>query len=232
MHRILFILFLFPLNIFGQAPDGLHVSGRIVFNDGLTGYRFVKIYNQRTGTFIIPSVASGMFELVGYRTDTFLVVCQNYSPVTICYKDSIKHASYNLTVTLFHLQIELSPITVTPDKTFDQIQEEIDKLGVPNTDTYQNYNPMQNPITALWEIFSKAEKDKRKVAVLMNDDQRRNMQRELLKLCIKSDLISLSFSDMDAFIDFCGFTDEYLQHCSFYELLSNIKQHFKYFGMH
>ena len=91
---------------------------------------------------------------------------------------------------------------------------------------------MQSPITALWEIFSKTEKDKRKVAVLMNDEQRRNMQHELLKLCIKSDLIDLSFADMDAFIDFCGFTDEYLQQCSFYELLNNIKQHYIYFHSH
>ena len=229
MNRLLLFLLLIPFCVSAQVPEGLHVTGNIIFTDGSAGYRFIKIYNQRTGTFTIPSTASGLFQLVGYRTDTFLVVCQNYSPVTVCYKDSIRHANYDLIVTLFHLQIELAPVTVTPDKTFDQIQEEIDHLGVPNTDTYKNYNPMQSPIIALWEIFSRTEKDKRKVAMLLNDDQRRNMQRELLKLCIKSDLIDLSFADMDAFIDFCGFTDEYLQRCSFYELLSNIKLHYKYF---
>ncbi len=230
MHRLLFLLLFFPYSVFSQAPDGLHVTGRIVFSDGSTGFRYVKIYNQRTGTFISPSGSFGLFELVGYRTDTFIAVGQNYSPVTFCYKDSVKHARYDLTVTLRRLQIDLEQITVTPDKTFDQIQEEIDNLGVENTDTYQNYNSMQSPITALWELFSKTEKAKRTVAVLMNNDERRNMQRELLKLCIKSNMIDLSFSNMDAFIDFCGYTDEYLQHCTFYELLSNIKTHYNYFA--
>ncbi len=230
MHRLLFIFFLLPLFSTAQAPDGLHVSGRVTFNDGSVGYKFIKIYNQRTGSFIVPSV-TGTFELNGYRSDNFLVVCQNYSPINICYKDSARQWHYELKITLFHLQMDLENITVTPDKTFDEIQEDIDNLGVVNTNTYKEVGP-QSPITALWELFSRQENDKRKVAVLMNNDQRRNMLRELLKLCIKSDMIDLSFDDMDAFIDFCGYTDEYLQNCSFYELLSNIKQHYKYFQAH
>ncbi len=230
MIRNLLFLFLFPFLVHAQAPDGLHVSGRVTFNDGSAGYKFIKIYNQRTGSFIVPTT-TGTFELNGYRTDNFLVVCQNYSPINICYKDSARQWHYELKITLFHLQMDLENITVTPDKTFDEIQEEIDDLGVVNTDTYKEVGP-QSPITALWELFSRQENDKRKVAVLMNNDQRRNMLRELLKLCIKSDMIDLSFDDMDAFIDFCGYTDEYLQNCSFYELLSNIKQHYKYFQAH
>ncbi len=229
MSRILFLLVcLLPCFARAQAPIGAHITGRILFEDGTNRYDRVKIYNRRTGTFITPT-STGFFELYGYKVDTFIFVAQNYTPYNLCYKDSLRQMNYDITVTLHHLEVEMTPVTVTPDKTFDQIQETIDDLGVKNTDTYKNINSFQSPISALYEMFSKKENEKREVAKLENDDMRRRMLRELLKICVKSNLIDLPVSEFDAFIDYCNFTDVYLQHTSLYDLLSNIKAHYKYF---
>ena len=231
LSRTLFFSLILSLTIsyaFAQTTEGLKVHGRIIFEDGSAGYSLVKIYNQRAGTNISPA-SNGFFDLHGYKTDTFLFICKNYSPVELCYKDSVTKWSYDITVYMRHIEVEMNMLVITPDKTYDEIQNEIDSLGVKNTDTYKNVNAYQSPITALWEMYSKTERQKREIAILMNDDQRRATLKELLKLCVKTNLIDLSFYDFDAFIDFCGYTDEYLQQTSFYDLLSSIKQHYRYF---
>ncbi len=224
----LIFLFLLPLITFAQQPVGVRITGRIIFEDATNQYTRVKIYNKRTITYVVPK-ETGTFELVGYKQDTFIFVCQNYTTYYLSYKDSARQMSYETDVTLHRLEMNISGVTITPDKSFEQIQEAIDNLGVENTNTYKSVSAYPNTISALYELFSKTEKAKRTVAKLMNDDERRQAMRDLLKLCIKSDMIDLSFSEMDAFIDFCGYTDDYLQQVSLYDLLSDIKLRYKYY---
>lgn len=228
--RFIFLLLLFcPLLLLAQQPAGVFVSGKISFSDNAGRFDRVKIYNLRTNTFVSPA-KTGIYELHGYKTDTFVFVCIGYSNTNLCYKDSLRQLKYEKNIVLHPVQTELEGVTITPDKSFEQIQQAIDNLGVKNTDTYKTVEPLQSPITFLWERFSKLERQKRQVAVLLNEDERRQVQRELLKICIKSELINLSLSKMDAFIEYCNFSDVYLQQVSLYDLLSMIKLRYEFFS--
>ncbi len=230
MVRLNFLLLLFfPALLFSQQPVGVSVNGKISFSDNSGRFDRVRIYNLRTNTFVSPA-KTGIYELHGFKTDTFVFVCIGYSNVNLCYKDSLRQLKYEKNIVLHPIQSELDGVTITPDKTFEQIQQAINNLGVKNTDTYNSVYPLRSPITFLWERFSKVEKQKRQVAILLNDDERRQVQRELLKICIKSELINLPFSKMDAFIEYCNFSDAYLQQVSLYDLLSMIKLRYKYFS--
>lgn len=229
MRYLLLLFFLFPFFLSSQQPVGVSVSGRITFSDYSSRYNLVKIYNLRTNTYVSP-VKTGYYELHGYKTDTFVFVCIGYSNQKLCYKDSLRQIHYEKNILLHPVQAELEGVTITPDKSFEQIQQAIDNLGVKNTDTYKTVEPLQSPITFLWERFSKVERQKRQVAVLLNEDERRQVQRELLKICIKSELINLSLSKMDAFIEYCNFSDVYLQQVSLYDLLSMIKLRYEFFS--
>ncbi len=172
----------------------------------------------------------GSFELYGFKSDTFIFLCQGYSAVQLCYKDSIRKPQYEAYVLLHRPQVNLKEVVIVSQKTIDQIQQEIDNLGVRSTNDYGNVDAAASPLTALWEMFSSQERQKRKVAELQDEDMRHRVIRELLKICIRDHLIDLKYSQMDAFINYCGYTDAYLRRATMYELLSSIKVNYHYFS--
>jgi len=179
--------------------------------------------------FVHPN-RDGTFELYGFKSDTFIFLCQGYEVEELCYKDSIRKMSYEAHIRLHRPFVNLREVVIVPPKTIDQIQHEIDNLGVQNTDTYGSFDAASAPLAALWEMFSKQEKEKRKVASLEDNDMRRRVMRELLRICIRDHLIDLHNDQMDAFIDYCSYPDNYLKQVTMYDLLSSIKVNYHYFS--
>jgi hypothetical protein len=224
----LFFLLAISLTAKAQFPVTAHVTGSVRFADSSKDYISIKIFNKRMDDFVRPN-RDGTFELFGFKSDTFIFLCQGYELEELSYKDSIRKMEYEAHILLHRPVVNLKTVVIVPPKTIDQIQHEIDNLGVPNTDTYQTVDP-QNALTALWEMFSKQEKEKRKLAELEDNDMRRKVMRELLRICVKDHLIDLRYSQMDAFIDYCGYSDSYLKQVTMYDLLSSIKVNYHYFS--
>lgn len=227
-HSYLLLFILWTVSVRAQFPVTAHVTGKIVFADSSKDYLSVKIFNKRMDDFVHP-LRDGSFELYGFKSDTFIFLCQGYEVVQLSYKDSVRKMVYEAHVLLHQPQVNLKTVVIVSPKTIDQIQHEIDNLGVRQTDTYGNFDPAQDPLAALWEMFSKTEKQKRKVAELEDADMRRKVMRELLKICVRDHLINLRPDETEAFIDYCGFTDAYLRQVTMYDLLSSIKVNFHYF---
>jgi hypothetical protein len=227
--RYLFFLFVTYFTTKAQFPVTAHIAGKIVFTDSTKDFSAVKILNKRMGDFVLPE-HDGSFELYGFKSDTFIFLCQGYEVAQLCYKDSIRKIEYVTIVFLHRPLVNLKEVVIVSPKTIDQIQHEIDSLDVRKTNTFKKIDPVHNVFTLLWETFSKQEKEKRALARLQDKDLRRKAMRELLKICIRDSLIDLKYSQIDAFIDYCAYPDNYLQHVTTYDLLSSFKVNYHYFS--
>jgi hypothetical protein len=73
-------------------------------------------------------------------------------------------------------------------------------------------NAVQSPITFLYQQFSRKEQSKRQVAYMENEDRKRELLKELFRLYVDYDIISLSDEQFDDFITYLNVSDEFLKH--------------------
>lgn len=189
------------------------------------------VINKRTnnGSF---ADSEGKFSLKAYKTDTLVFSALGFHTKKICLKDSTDKESYYVEVPLRHLRFELKEVSVFADRSLNDIQKDINKLGVKNTySTQGTADAMSSPITYLYERFSKFERSKRKVAEWENEELKRDVLKDLFRIYIKNDVIDLPDEEFDAFIKYLNLSDEFIQSASQFELVMAIKgkyESFKY----
>lgn len=189
------------------------------------------VINKRTnnGSF---ADSEGKFALKAYKTDTLVFSALGFHTKKICLKDSIDKESYSIEVPLKHLRFELKEVSVFADRSLNDIQKDINKLGVKNTySTQGTADALSSPITFLYERFSKFERSKRKVAEWENEALKRDVLKDLFRIYIKNDVIDLPDEEFDAFIKYLNLSDEFIQSASQFELVMAIKgkyESFKY----
>ena len=129
------------------------------------------------------------------------------------------------------LYFELKEVSVFANRGLNEIQNDIDKLGVKKSYNTTGANALESPITALYERFSKFEQSKRKVAEWENEDLKRDILRYLFRLYVKNEVIDLKDDEFDAFIKYLNLNDEFIKNASQFELVMAIKgkyESFKY----
>ena len=126
--------------------------------------------------------------------------------------------------------IYLQPIPVYVQKKLTEIEKDLDKLRVRQTDLYKASDLLSSPITALYEAFSKIERSKRKVAVLENEDYKKSLLKDLFRIYIKADIINLSGEEFDNFIWYCNFSQSFIKNASQFELVMAIKERYEVFS--
>ncbi len=188
------------------------------------------IINKRTnvGTF---ADAEGKFSIVARQSDSILFSTTGFIIKKVCLKDSLPKKQYNIEVPMQKLQYTLKEISVFATRDLNEIQKDINKLGVKKDYQATGASVIESPITALYERFSKYGKSKQKVAEWENEDLKRDVLKDLFRLYIKHDIIDLSSDEFDAFIKYLNFSDEFIQNASQFELTMAIKgkyESFKY----
>jgi hypothetical protein len=188
------------------------------------------IVNKRTnhGSF---ADAEGKFSLKIVPTDTIIFSAIGFKVRSICFKDSLGNGNSNFTIALSKLYFELKEVSVFANRSLNEIQNDIDKLGVNKTYNTSGANAFESPITALYERFSKFEQSKRKVAEWENEDLKRDILRDLFRLYVKNEVIDLKDEEFDAFIKYLNFDDEFIKNATQFELVMAIKgkyESFKY----
>jgi hypothetical protein len=128
---------------------------------------------------------------------------------------------------MFRIPIELTEVQITAIKTHQQIRKSINNLYVPNTDLYPDAKPLQNPISYLYELISKKEKEKRLAANLQTEYSKRSILKELFRLYNAYNIIDLPEEDYENFITYLNIPYEYMQSVSDYDLAVIIKYKFK-----
>jgi hypothetical protein len=180
------------------------------------------IINKRTNNGVFAD-ADGRFSLSIQQTDTLIFSAIGFRVKKICLKDSLSKKQYTIEVALQKLSYDLQVVSVFADRTLDDIQKDINKLGNTNTYSVTGVNAIESPITALYERFSKFGKAKQKVAEWENEDLKRDILKDLFRLYVKYDVIDLNDDEFDDFIKYLNLSDDFIQKASQFELTMAIK---------
>ncbi len=160
--------------------------------------------------------------------DTLLFTAHNYSmtKVPVGY-----FASGPRDIKLLELSTVMTTSVITATKTPSEIRQDIEKLGIKETDTYKNWDkglaPIQSPITFLYEMFSKKERSKREVALLEFDDERKRILKDITRVLMQYEVIDLEEKNLSPFIDSLPITGEWMKSSTDYDIALAIKNYFE-----
>lgn len=186
------------------------------------------VINTRTNNGFFAD-AEGKFSALLQQTDTLMLSAVGFKVKKVCLKDSVYKKEYDVTIPLEKLYFTLKEVSVFAPRSLNEIQKDIDKLGVKRTYTTQNIDAISSPITYLYERFSKFGQSKQKVAEWENEDLRRDVLKDLFRVYIKHDIIDLSEEEFDAFIKYLRLSDEFIMNATQFELVMAIKGRYESF---
>ena len=89
----------------------------------------------------------------------------------------------------------------------------------------------ESPITALYQAFSKKEKNKRWIAEQEYKDDQNRIVKELLALYVAYDIIELDTDEFDSFMSFLNINENFLKTASEMELVLFVKDKYEHFLM-
>lgn len=125
--------------------------------------------------------------------------------------------------------VEMKEVVIKPLKTLEQIKEERQELSMRETRQVTGADMLQSPITALYQTFSKKEKNKRWIAEQEFKDNERKVVQELLRVYVAYDIINLTDEEFDDFITFLNINDDFLKTATEMELITFVQDKFEHF---
>lgn len=214
------------------AQDGMiRIKGTVYDPSNKGSIPNLMIVNKRTqqGYF---GTNSGYFELDVKRTDTLIIAATGFQTIKIFLKDSILDSSKNISIALKKLEITLKPVEIFTKRDLEEIQKDIETLGYEKEDyMLQGADVLESPITALYQAFSRRERNKRLVAEMRNNDRRRELLKELFRKYVDNDIITLDNADFDDFVDFSNVSENFMKTSTQYEFIMYIKKRFEVYQM-
>jgi hypothetical protein len=229
MIKILSILFLFSFS-FGYSQskcDQVLLTGRV--EDSLNPQSFynLMIVNRTRGKGFFGQ-PNGYFSVYVNEGDSISISIKGYPMIGFRI-----HADENCQFK-FHKFIELKAtemkeVVIKPLKTLNQIKEERQELSMRETRQVTGIDMLQSPITALYQTFSKKEKNKKWIAEQEFKDNERKVVQELLRLYVAYDIINLSEEEFDEFIVFLNINETFLKTATEMELITFVQDKFEHF---
>lgn len=218
------------VNTAGYIQKFVRVNGFVVDTENNLPITSLMVINKRTnnGSF---SDSDGKFSVIIEYKDTLVLSALGFKAQLFSLKDSVFKSEYNVQIQLSKLEYTLKEVVVFPIKSLNEIQRDIDKLGVKRTYAFTPVDAFQSPISYLYDRFSKFSKSKRKVAELESEDLKREILKDMFRLYIKYDIIDLDDVQFDAFIRYLNFSDSFMKNATQLELILAIKgkyESFKY----
>lgn len=215
---------------FIKAQNTVIINGQVYDKDSKLPLPKLMVINKRSNSGIFAD-ADGKFSITALQSDTIMLSALGFKIKKICLKDSTTKKQYLITIPLEKLYFTLKEVSVFEARNLNEIQKDIDKLGVKKTFTLNSIDAIESPITYLYERFSKFARSKQKVAEWENEDFKRDILKDLFRLYIKHEIIDLTEEEFDAFIKYLNLSDEFIQNSSQLELTMAIKgkyENFKY----
>jgi len=185
------------------------------------------IINKATkkGTFGKPD---GSFDIECLRSDTLAITSLGFQTRNVCYVDSTQGQTFQLKLYLDTRTYMFAEVEVFAPRDLEQIQNDINKLGYDERDyVLSGINAVASPITFLYQQFSRKEQSKRQVAYMENEDRKRELLKELFRLYVDYEIISLTDDQFDDFITYLNVSDEFLIKSSQYDFLIFVRDRFR-----
>jgi hypothetical protein len=185
------------------------------------------VINQRTrkGDF---GKNDGSFRFSCLKTDTLTLTALGYQSRSICMKDSADKAGYSVIVYLESRTYQYPTVEIFAQRDLEKIEADIQKLGYNEKDyMLSGINAVQSPITFLYQQFSRKEQSKREVAMMENEDLKRDLLKELFHYYVDYEIIDLSDTEFDEFINFIHVSDDFMKNSSQYDFVIFVRDRYR-----
>lgn len=232
MIKNLFSLFAFTLLIFNQLNaqcDKVLLIGKVEDTLGFQNFYNLMVVNKTIG--------KGVF---GNPDGSFSVLVNNHDQVSLSVKgylpyhfrvEANKDCQFLVHAYIIPKAEEIQSVVITPLKSLEQIKDERKALVLRETREVTGLQALQSPITALYQTFSKKEKNKRWIAEQEFKDDEKKVVRELLRLYVAYDLVELSDDEFDDFISFLNINSDFLKTATEMELITFFKDKYVHYKM-
>lgn len=153
-----------------------------------------------------------------------MISSKDYYPAKIVVRDSCRGSmTCDLVIALRKKEIELRTVDIIPVREHTEIVKTLKELDEPSKIEKVTADALTSPITALYQAFSKMEREKHQVKVMEAEDRKREVLKELLTKYLKGGAIDLDPDNFDDFLDVARFDLEYLATLSDYHLIRYVQ---------
>ena len=228
-NYILIVLFnLFYFSSFSQC-DKVLLMGTVEDTIGFQNFYNLMVINRTSGKGVFGT-PDGKFSVYVNDKDVISLSVKGYLPVSFIV-ESNEDCQFKVHKYIELKTQEIQSVVVKPLKTLDEIKAELQELVMRETREVTGLEALQSPITALYQTFSKKEKNKRWIAEQeFKDDQRRVVQ-ELLRLYVAYDIVGLNQEEFDDFILFLNINPDFLKTATEMELITFVKDKYFHYKM-
>ncbi len=224
MRTILLVIFIILSNLIFAQQNEIQVNAKIV-DENNNPVPFADIAFRRLQLGFSAS-KEGFFTTKMLQSDSLLILKKGHVPTKLTFKDSVFRTEYSVVLILPRTPLELTEVQISAIRTHQQIRQEINKLYVKNTDLNPDARPFTNPLSYLYELLSKREKEKRFASQLETEEAKRIVLKDLFRLYNNYNIIDLDEDEYDRFISYLNMPYSFLQQTSDYDLAVNIKRMF------
>ncbi len=224
MRTILLAIFIILSNLIFAQQNEIQVNAKIV-DENNNPVPFADIAFRRLQLGFSAS-KEGFFTTKMLQSDSLLILKKGHVPTKLTFKDSVFRTEYKVVLILPRTPLELTEVQISAIRTHQQIRQEINKLYVKNTDLNPDARPFTNPLSYLYELLSKREKEKRFASQLETEEAKRIVLKDLFRLYNNYNIIDLDEDEYDRFISYLNMPYSFLQQTSDYDLAVNIKRMF------
>jgi len=185
------------------------------------------VVNKTTGKGVFGR-PDGNFSAYASEGDRIVLSIKNYPKYDFLVEPD-SNCQFLIYKEIERLPQELEEVIIRPLKTLKQIKEERAELAMRDTRIVSGINAFESPISALYQAFSKKEKNKRWIAEQEYKDDKARIVKELLSLYVAYDIIELDSDQFDSFVSFLNINEDFLKTASEMELVLFVKDKYEHF---
>jgi hypothetical protein len=222
------LLFLLLSNLSLAQCDKVYVSGRVIDSLNPQGFYNLMIIDRSNGRGVFGQ-PDGTFSVYVSSGDKLSISTKGY-PIYEFIAKPDSNCQYKVFAYIEKLPQEIKEVIIRPLKTLEQIKVERQSLSLRETKMVTGIEMLQSPITALYQAFSKKEKNKAWIAEQTYQNDQRKVVKELLRVYVAYEIINLTEDEFDDFITFLNVDESFLKTASEMELIVFIKDKFDHFS--
>jgi CarboxypepD_reg-like domain len=232
--KYLLIFLLFPSTLLAQKA---YIS-RVIDQDTRQGLPAATVFNKKSkavsvsnelGDFMIWASKGDSIEIssVGFRSVTF--ACKLRDTTILLKQDAqLLKAVIIKAKREEHLKEEIALFLKDPDVALTMKKKALSNM-IDVRPSASGTPGLAISIDALWELFSKEGKSKRKLAALEQKDYKEYLVKERFSPQFVQNITHIKSEELELFMDFCNFSDDFILRATDYELTYAILRYKKLF---
>jgi hypothetical protein len=221
-----------------QAQSYIKVSGSVIDKETKAPVPYVHIYTKswEKGT---TTDERGHFSIIIDRSDTLIFSSVGFDKYRFRVLSDDARSVYHVVIEMDSKTYQLEPVVVHAYMSFDEFKQQILEMNIenekeefslnippgyklpPESGDGSMLNPsvkIKGPVSALYEVFGKEGKERRKLERLRLIDKNEKEIASKYNLAIVKKVTKLENEDAIRFMEWCKFEDDYILEATDYDL--------------